>query len=104
MFLTFIVGPLLPLSPRDVCQRFTAANSLKAAKTYSGTRLWPALEVRFAYKEGAALKIRCDLLDEAEAPPDLGGYFVACRCYGQPKDQVAFLLDGVFHLRNIDGD
>lgn len=99
----FLVAPFLPLEPREVCQGFVEAGSVKEAQAYTTTNLWPAIEAMFAQKEDPDFQGRFELTDEAEAPADVGGYLVGYRLYGEPKGEAAFLVEGFFHLKQIEG-
>ena len=99
VIVVLVVAPLLPLSPREVCEEFVAAGSAQERKQHSTNKLWPALDplgrVFFGGPKGSF-----ELLDEAQAPPDMGGYFVAYRVVVSPNNTVA---EGVFHLVAYSG-
>lgn len=88
----------MPLEPREVCYRFIEADSLKEAKRYATTNLWPALEALDALEdEEAFADDRFDLTDEGPAPTEVGGYLVGYRMYLHVEDG-AHTIEGFFHL------
>lgn len=103
VLLGFVVAPFWPLEPREVCQRFVEARTAQEAQAYATTKLWPAIEAMFAQKDDPDFQGRFDLTDEAEAPPAIGGYLVGYRLYAEPKGEAAFLVEGFFHLKQIEG-
>jgi hypothetical protein len=96
----FVIAPLLPWEPREVCERFLKATSAKQAEPYVTVNLLPALQA--LEKAGSAdsnAPFHLELTDEGPAPANVGGYFVGCRGVfmeaGQPQQ-----VEGVFHLVN----
>lgn len=69
--LALVIAPLLPLQPRQVCERLMQADSEAEIKKYATPRLWPAMS--------AALKLDDDtpkefeLTNEAEVAAEYGG-------------------------------
>lgn len=104
VFLAFIVWPLLPLQPHDVCQRFVDSSSLRVAKQYTTSNLWPALEFMAGHEgdKGLFSNGRYELTTEGPLPPENGGYFVEYRMYREESDG-AHLLEGFFHLVDHQG-
>lgn len=100
----FILAPLMPLEPREVCQRFVNVSSAKEAKRYTTARLWPALEALLAQDADPSFDEQFELTDEADAPAEIGGCVVGYRVYGRPKGEPAFLVEGFFHLKNFEGN
>jgi hypothetical protein len=98
----FVVSPLLPLQPRDVCQRFVNARSLNEAKRYTTTKLWPALAAMYGEKDDPDFKSQFELTAESAGPPELGGYVVGWRLYGESKGERG-TTEGFFHLVNYGG-
>jgi hypothetical protein len=98
-----VVAPLLPLEPREVCQRFVDAKSLNDAKQYSTPNLWLTLEILNAHPDEPGSTSGGALTEEGEAPPEFGGYCVGYRMYGKSKSGEQYLLEGFFYLKESDG-
>lgn len=99
----FFVCPFIPEGPRQVCERFIAADSLEEAKQSTTPKLWPALTALFSQKLDTNDKDRFDLTDEAEAPPAVGGYLVGYRLSIEPKGEPLSMIEGCFLLKKVDG-
>lgn len=101
-FLGLVVAPLMPLEPRQVCERFNAAPSAHEAARYTTLNLVPALEALYAEND-LGEPSDFELTDEAEAAPEFGGYLVGFRVAfveaGQPVQ-----MEGVYHLVNFTGE
>jgi len=85
----FVVAPLLPLDPRQVCEKFIGADTEREKKKYTTLNLRTALNT--------PAKADCELTDEAVAPADVGGYFVGFRIV-TIEDGQHTQKEGVFHL------
>ena len=99
--LLLVVEPTLPWTPRQVCEHFVQASSLKDAKGLTTLNLWPALT---ALDQSAALTgtTQYEFTHEENAPADPGGYLVAYRMRTETEQRTE-TVDGVFHLLQIDG-
>jgi len=98
----FLIAPLLPIEPREVCQRFLAASSLKEAKKYTTTKLWPALEALDKMEDNSSFKGRVDLTYENAAQDGTGGRLVGWRIY-EEEGKNRHVTEGFFHVVNYDG-
>jgi hypothetical protein len=102
-FLALVVSPLLPLEPRQVCDRFLQATTEAEMKRYTTSNLWPALPTltRLASKDSPD-DAAGEFTEEGPAPPEVGGYLVGFRMVfregGQPVQ-----VDGLFHLLDRQG-
>ena len=74
--LVFVVAPLVPPGPRQVCEAFAAAGTAAEAAETVSAALRPALPGLFAARSAADPADAVELTDEAEAPADVGGYLV----------------------------
>lgn len=92
----FLISPLLPLEPRQVCERFVASSTAREAEKYTTLKLVPALEVLFDQKnqEGAA---RFELTDEVAPSPGIAGYMIGFRLLTVESGQHD-QIEGVFYL------
>ena len=99
----FIVLPLLPLGPRQVCQKFIDASTMDEMRKYTTTKLWPALAAMDAHKNDPDSKVgakdRFDLTEDVDNPLGLGGHGVGYRMYSEEKGG-AHVLEGFFYLVN----
>jgi hypothetical protein len=96
VFFAFVVAPLIPLEPRQVCEKFNAAKTEKEMKKYTTINLWPALAV-LAQQADADDSGDFELTDEGPAPEEIGGYLVGFR--GMFKDGKEHnQIEGLFHL------
>lgn len=110
----FLIYPLLPASPREVCQEFLATDTADEARQYVTTNMYPFIEQlkrieKFADQLPGEDDAEPDydmfeLTDEGYAPPDVGGYFVGCRTFIPGDDGNSLLLDGYFHLADFTSD
>ena len=113
VFMGFVVAPLLPAFPRDVCQSFLDAKTTSAARSYVTADMEVLLghqrRIEVAAKSiGRAEKpmIRKEmfqLTDEANAPEEYGGYFVGWYCDLPMPNGSVQPAEGVFHLTNESG-
>lgn len=97
VLLVFVVEPLRPLEPREVCERFLQAKSESAIKGYATLNLLPAMRALARLNDNPKAELEWELTDDGPAPPDVGGYFVGFRMLltegGRPMRE-----EGVFHL------
>jgi hypothetical protein len=105
VFFAFVVAPLSPLEPRQVCEKFNQARGEEEAKKYTTLNLWPALAtlMRADDSNNPNNPIEFELTDEALAPSEIGGYLVGYRTVfkdGGNHTQV----EGVFHLVQRHGE
>jgi hypothetical protein len=101
-FLGFVVAPLMPLEPREVCERFTNAKTAKEALKYVTLNLEPAVMATLN-SPSSSTEDPFELTQEGIAPADLGGYLVGFR--GQitiPGESRRVQIEGVFHLIEYD--
>jgi hypothetical protein len=102
VLLGFVIGPLLPLEPRQVCEKFIQATSETGMKNYTTKNLSHAISV--LAKAGSKNELLdAELCDEGPAPANIGGYFVGFRTYfiefGQRHSR-----EGVFHVVQRSGE
>lgn len=102
VLLAFVVSPLLPLEPRQVCERFAAASTEQEMKKYTTSNLWPALAI-LAKMEDHDGPVDFELTDESPAPEGYAGYLVGYRA-AFTENRQRFHVDGVFHLVERQGE
>ena len=90
-FVGFVIVPLQPLEPRDVCERFMRASTTEELKKYTTLRLWPQLA------EFVKIKARKELGGESTAPPEYGGHDVEWRMLVDGADGQRH-FEGIFYL------
>ena len=98
----FVVYPLMPLEPRQVCEKFAQARTEQEMKKYATLNLWPALAT-LAKMEDSKDPGEFELTGEEPAPANVGGYLVGHRMVfkeGGNHTQV----EGVFHLVDRQGE
>jgi hypothetical protein len=113
VFMGFVVAPLIPAFPRDVCQSFLDAKTTRVARRYVAAEMEVLLEhqrrIEAAAKNlkpGEQPIIRNDmfqLTDEGYAPEEYGGYLVGWHCGLPMPDGSIDPAEGVFHLTNDSG-
>lgn len=102
VILGFVILPLLPLEPRQVCQRFVEAKTLSEAERYTTINLLPALTRIFALPDDDNFRGKFELTDEAWGATKLDEYFVGWRaCLVQNGEPLT--IEGAFQLVNYDG-
>lgn len=95
---------LRPLSPREVCERFDKAKTAKEACRYCTLNLQPAVEEMFRQPNQEHPDDQFEYTQEAEAPADVGGYFVGVRGqFYMPEQRRRMQFDGVYQLIKSDG-
>jgi hypothetical protein len=102
--MAFIVGPLTPLGPRDVCERFNSSNSLGEAQKYVTDHFKPALAVMFAKNDNDNDNDdseRIDLTADEEAPANVGGHLVGFRLHSK-QDKDVDGSEGFYLLRKTN--
>jgi hypothetical protein len=99
--LGFVVLPLLPLGPREVCERFVEARTAPEMARYTTGNLRPALET-LAKLEDQGDMGHFELTGEEPAPPDVGGHLVGFR-QTFTQDGRPAQVEGLFHLVRWDG-
>lgn len=100
-FFAMVVGPFMPLEPREVCQRLIDADTDAEFKRYATLNLQPALiALNKASEKGE--KHEYELLGE-EALTDSTGYLVGYRGSSAENEKVV-TINGFFHLLSIDGE
>lgn len=98
----FVIEPLRPLEPREVCERFVAANSSKEGEKYVTLNLVPALRALDKLPQNDD-PFDFELTEENLAPADVGGYFVGCRGSFVEAGQHT-QIEGFFHLVQRNGE
>ena len=102
VFFAFVVVPLMPLEPRQVCERFMNASSEEAMKSIATKNLWPAIGA-LARSTTKGPLVDAELTDESPAPANIGGYAVGFRLlyseFGQDHRS-----EGFFHLVQRSGE
>lgn len=100
-FLAMVIGPFMPLEPREVCQRLIDADTDAEFKRYATLNLQPALiALNKASERGE--KSDYELLGEeplADSPAYLVGYRGSTTDNGK-----TVTINGFFHLIPIDGE
>lgn len=100
--LVFVIVPLLPLEPRQVCERFAMASTEQEMRKYTTSKLWPALAV-LAKMENNDGPVDFELTDESPAPEGYAGYLVGYRV-AFTENRQRFHVDGIFHLVERQGE
>ena len=100
-FFAFVISPQLPLSPRDVCQKFMRCSTLSQIQRLTTANLWPALKALDQLKEPVAGGTY-EFTEEGAAPAEHGGYLVGYRTYSEAKGK-GDTVDGAFHLVDREG-
>lgn len=95
---------LTPLTPRQVVERFVAADTLGELTKYSTTNLHPALRAMVAVDDTSDPADRFELTQDRPAPAGIGGHYVGCSFrFRDPETNVITLGAGYFHLIEVDG-
>ncbi len=103
-FGALVVGPLLPLEPREVCERFGRARTAKEAQAYCTLNMQPFLEAAFRQQQSSDSKDSFEFKQEGDAPAEMGGYLVGFRgLFYFPEKRRQTQIDGVFHLIKSSG-
>ena len=103
-FYGFVLEPLRPLEPREVCERFWRARSEEEMKKYVTLNLWPALNTLAKPSNTKAKSIsHFEMLSDGLTPPGVGGYFVEFRTINMEGGRD-HRTEGVFHLFQQDGN
>lgn len=98
--IAFLISPLLPLEPRQVCERFARADTAKEMSRYTTMKLLPALAAMEAAPKSTNKNDQYELLDEGPAPPEVGGYLVNFR-YMFAENGRPIQAMGCFHLLHV---
>ena len=100
---SFGIYPLIPLEPRQVCEKFVQASSESELRKYTTANLGPALkELAKSTDQNSQSKMTFELTDEAPAPEGVGGYAVGFRMMQMQKGEAS-AGEGLFHLVHWDG-
>lgn len=95
---------LTPLTPRQVVERFVAADTLGELTKYSTTNLHPALRAMVGVDDTSDPADRFELTQDRPAPAGIGGHYVGCIFrFRDPETNVITLGAGYFHLIEVDG-
>jgi hypothetical protein len=95
---------LTPLTPRQVVERFVAAETVGELTKYSTTNLHPALRAMVAVDDTSDPADRFELTQDRPAPVGFGGHYVGCSFrFRDPETNVITLGAGYFHLIEVDG-
>lgn len=95
---------LTPLTPRQVVERFVAADTLGELTKYSTTNLHPALRAMVAVDDTSDPADRFELTQDRTAPAGIGGHYVGCSFrFRDSETNVITLGAGYFHLIEVDG-
>ena len=101
VFFMFVVAPLLPLEPREVCNRFIKASSERELKKYATANMRPVIDALSKLPDEGRT-VEYELTDEGDAPSEVGGYLVGFRMVVSSR-QERDVDDGCFHLVRYDG-
>ncbi|MGE3806194.1 MAG: DUF4339 domain-containing protein [Gemmataceae bacterium] len=97
------VSFLLPLTPREVCERFDHAKTLEESKKYCTLNLHHALEAIYRHPPPPS-DDPFEYTREGDAPASVGGYFVGVRGHVfDPELRRRIQIDAVYHLVDRDG-
>jgi hypothetical protein len=99
--LALVVGPLMPLEPRQVCERFMQASSEYGMKEHATKNLWPAIAA-LAKAPSKGDLFDGELTEEGPAPPDIGGYVVGFRVFFSEFGEN-HRREGFFHVVERSG-
>jgi hypothetical protein len=103
VFWGFLIVPLPPLGPREVCARFCQASTESEARKYTTMNLWPALSTLFKLEGGGGATMHFELTDERLPPLDEeGGYLVGHRTLFREADGD-HQVEGYFRLVDWEG-
>lgn len=69
--LGLVIVPLLPLQPRQVCERLMQADSEAEIKKYATPRLWPAMSAALKLDDNTPMEF--ELTNDAEVAAEYGG-------------------------------
>lgn len=95
---------LKPLTPRQVAERFVAAETADEMLRYTTLNLHPAIRSLPIPDEADDPADRFELTQDRPAPADVGGHYVGCRLQFRDTESKQWVqLDGVFHLIETDG-
>ena len=97
-----MVSPLIPLEPRQVCEKFNQARTEQEMKKYATLNLWPALAT-LARMEDSEDPGEFELTGEEPAPANVGGYLVGHRMVFKEGNNHT-QIEGVFHLVDRQGE
>jgi hypothetical protein len=100
-FLALVVGPLMPLEPRQVCERFLQASSEQGMKDQATKNLWPAIAALCKSPSRTEL-FDCELTEDGPAPPDIGGHVVGFRFFFSEFGEN-HRREGFFHVVDRNG-
>ena len=96
-----VISPLMPLEPRQVCERFLQAISEQGMKDHATKNLWPAIAA-LAKSPSKGELLDCELTEDGTAPPDIGGHVVGFRLFITQTGQT-HQREGFFHLVDRNG-
>ncbi len=92
------------LTPRQVVERFVAADTLGELTKYSTTNLHSALRAMDNLDDTSDPADRFELTQDRPAPAGIGGHYVGCSFrFRDPETNVITLGAGYFHLIEADG-
>ena len=92
------------LTPRQVVERFVAADTLGELTKYSTTNLHSALRAMDNLDDTSDPADRFELTQDRPAPAGIGGHYVGCSFrFRDPETNVITLGAGYFHLIEVDG-
>jgi hypothetical protein len=104
LFIGLAIWWLTPLTPRQVVERFVAADTLGELTKYSTTNLHPALRAMDGFDDTSDPADRFELTQDRPAPAGIGGHYVGCSFrFRDPETNVITLGAGYFHLIDADG-
>lgn len=95
---------LTPLTPRQVAERFTSADTLNDLLKYSTVNLHPALRAMHSPDDTSDPADRFELTQDRPAPAAIGGHYVGCSFrFRDAETKVITNGAGFFHLIEADG-
>lgn len=95
---------LTPLTPRQVAERFAAAETAEEMLKYTTLNLHPAIRSLPLSADSSDPADRFELTQDRPAPPDIGGHYVGSRFQVRDTEtKQLFQFEGVFHLIETDG-
>ena len=95
---------LTPLTPRQVVERFIAADTLSESMKYATVNLHPAIRAMENVDEDSDPADRFELTQDRAAPAAIGGHLVGCSFRFRDAETKQLIHGGgYFHLIQADG-
>lgn len=98
----FVVIPLIPPGPHEICERFVNAKTEEEMRPYCTNNLWPALSTIAQPGPGQG-HWTFEFTEEGPATDSIGGYLIGYRTVGQISGRD-IRVAGLFHLVQRQGN